>query len=516
MIRSLLFVLLSVLCLPAFGQVPSVSYIDNPFGDTEEAPTLYPAADGGFFITHGLTKSTPDSMFGALTRLKPNLAVEWGKVFKMRAKTPLSSLEEASDGTISLLMNGYNTPSRYYPILAKLSANGTLTETREIVDNSSTTASGSFFRRLTLQNGARILIGSSVGTILRLNAQGTVNFAKQFAFANSPNKVLSFLNARSIPGTANVWVGVGYISNTNLSFVLKMQDTSAVSFHVYDFKPQAPTMGMSNIHIYPNQEMLVAFVDNSQLLHMVRLNGNGGIIWRKSYKTYSHYPGKLTVDNNGEIWMSGSITPGQAGGIVAHFSSTGNLLAMASQNGSGTSMGNMQGFEPLPNNEFLTLQRGYYGPIGEAVLYANRIHSTLDFRCYHSNFKNFKDTTYAIVDSNTFQLGALKKSFGSTATLSFPIFTLSPTINTGTVVCTPNAVEELRVPEAYRLVPNPATKTIEIQGLNRQTVVRIFNAEGKLMLSELYLGSILVEKLPVGLYWLDVPEMGVRKRFVKE
>lgn len=516
MIQFLLSSLLLFAGVSAFGQVPSVTYIDNPYGETEEAPTLYPAADGGFFITHPLEKSNPDSLFASLTRLDANLVVQWGKVFKIRKYTSISSLEEATDGTISVLLNGYNTFSKYQPILTKLSATGVPIQTTEIVDNSSTTQSGAFYQRITLQNGARILVGSGGSALLRLNALGTVNFAKQFAFANSPNKILNFLSAKSIPGSPNVWVGVGIITNTNLSFVLKMQDTSAVSFHVYDFKPQAPTMGMSNLYIYPNQDVLVAYSDNSQLLHMARLNGNGGIIWRKSYKTYSHSPGRLTVDSNGEIWMTGSITPGQAGGIVGHFSSTGALLAMASQNGSGTSMGNMSGFAMLPNNEILTLQRGYYNGIGAAMLYANRIHSTLDFKCYHSSFKNFKDTTYAIADSNTFQLGALNKSFSSTSTLSTPIITLSPTISTGPVVCTPNSTEEILTPEPYALVPNPATKTIRIPGLSNSICIRIFNAEGKRMLEVFSSESIGIEGLPNGLYWLEVPEKGIRKRFVKE
>lgn len=513
--RNLSLFFLLILCsLVTYGQVPSVKFIDNPMGNNEETPALTPAADGGFFITHTATKSSPDSIFGILTRLNASQDVLWSKVFKMRLGTNITNVEEATDGSLTALINSYQTAVRYHPVLTKLSSTGNILSTTELLDSANANEMYSFFRFVSLQNGSRFLLGSSSGVMVRVNGQGQVDYSRQYYMGAGTGKPLYFSGGKAIPGT-NQWYAHGHVKNTNLSFLLKMQDTTVLKMHVYDFNTTGTTnYGIGNLHIFPNGELLGSHNYNSTMLNLYRLTADGAIIWRKNYKLPTISPQTMTVDSQNDIWMHGSITPGQAGGILFRFSPTGNLLAQRTQNKQGVSLGNLRGFAELPNNEYLTMQRGYYN--NSPTLIMNRIHNNLDFLCFNSNLYNIIDTSYAIVDSAVTKINRVKLRIGPAPALSYPIQTFSPTVSTGNVVCTPNATAEPLSAETYLLVPNPAGASIQIQGLERQPLVRIFNAEGRLMREEMYSGSISIQKLPSGLYWLDVPDLKWKKRFVKE
>lgn len=483
-------------------------------GSNEEVPTLIPAADGGFFITHTATKSNPDSTFGILTRLNASQDVLWSRVFKMRLVTYITNVEEATDGSLTALVSSYQTTSRYYPVLTKLSSTGSILSTTELLDSANANQMYSFFRFVSLQNGSRFFLGSSSSVMVRLNDQGQVDYSRQYFMGAGTGKPLYFSGGKAIPGT-NQWYAHGYVKNTNLSFLLKMQDTTVVKMHVYDFNTTGTTTyGINNLHIFPNGELLGSHNYNSRMLNLYRLTADGAFIWRKNYKLPTISPQTMTVDSQNDIWMHGSITPGQAGGILFRFSPTGNLLAQRTQDKLGVSLGNLRGFAELPNNEFLTMQRGYYN--NSSTLIMNRIHNSLDFLCFNSNQYNIIDTTYAIVDSAVTKINRVKLRIGPASALSYPIQIFSPTVSTGNVICTPNSTAEQLSAETYSLVPNPAGASIQIQGVERQPLVRIFNAEGRLMREEIYSGMVSIQKLPPGLYWLEVPELKLRKRFVKE
>lgn len=513
--KNLLLFLLLIACNQAFAQAPSVSYLNNPMGNNEEYPILYPKPNGGFILTNNLTKTSPDSSFGSVTFLNSSFNPQWSRVFKLRTKTSITSLLQEANGQFSFLLNGYTTSSRYYPCLVTLDQNGETVSVSEVVDSSSATQSSPFFLQVKLGNGNRILVSSSASELMRINAaSGKVDFSRQYRFKNQSNQILVVQAAAAVEGT-NQWVATGKITNTNLSFMLRMNDTTLVNFHVYNFDPVSSiSNGVSNVKILPNQDIQMGWVDNSQRLHLARTTNTGSILWWKAYKIPLTYPGKMTVVSSGDIYMTGSITPGQAGGIIARFSPTGELISKKGQFKLGFSHSNMSALAELPNNELLTMQKAYYEQ--KSVTMVNRIHNTLDFVCFDSNVGNFIDTTYTIFDSVSTQISFVKKRFGLKTALSFPLMTYGVTTTTGDVICTPTAVNESIAAEKFDVYPNPTNGLIKIDGLERHALVQILATDGRMVLSTRYSEGISVQSLPSGIYILAVPELNIRKRFVKE
>lgn len=511
--KSFLLVFIS-LCgfWAAFGQAPSVLYIDNPLGSNEDAPLLYPANDGGFFIAHSLRKSTPDSIFASLTRLNASLAVQWARVYKVRANTVITAVTEESNGDLNFLLNAYNSASAYHVIIAKANSLGNIYESLELKDSASANVQASFFTKLKLQNGNQILLSSSYGTFVRVGPNGTDVVARQLIFKKNTNQVLYILGGKSMEGSNN-WLCHGYITNTNLSFILKMADTTVVNFHVYDFKNISNLGGIQNIHIYPNEEMLTAHVDNALRLHICRWTPNGNAIWRKTFKIPSTNPGRLMVDNAGDIWLHGSITPGQAGGLLAHFSATGSYIGHKTQLAGGLSLGNISSFAQLPGNEYVTLQRGFYN--ASSALIVNRINGSMNFKCFQSNQLTFKDTSYAITDSLSTQVSYLKKRLGMATTLTFPIKTMTVSPATGIVACTTTSLVEQKE-KGISFFPNPAHGSIQVKGAADLETVYLYAPDGKRWTGMLRQGNIAIDHVSPGLYVLELPGQKFRARLVIE
>ncbi len=496
------------------AQMPSISYIDIP--GTETDPTLVPAGTGGYYLTNNITKSNPDSIFASITYLDANLAPQWNRLLKSRAYTIITGAA-VENGGLSVMLNVYNSQSanQAIPVFYQLDQNGNTVETIELQDSANAALTTSqFFNKIKLADGSRVFNTSSAGVVVHVNAQGQADYSRQFRFRNSASNLLSIRALAAVPGT-NQWFISGNISNTNLAFLMKMQDTTMLNVHVFNFNPFSNAT-LANIHVLPNQEVLLGWNDASRKMHNVKLSASGNIIWHKIYKmTAQMNPGRMTVASNGDIWMHGSVTPGQAGGLLVHLSPNGQFIGRKGQFKLGNSHGNMSTIVELPNNELLTMQRGFYS--SKPVLFLNRIQTSMNFYCFDSNVGNFIDTTYATADSLTTQIKPVVRRFGSKQTLTVPLKIQSQIVEIGNVVCTPTDIdEELFSKERFTFYPNPATKTLKVIGLEGQPEVRIVTMDGRVLLAEKYSDEISVSNLPAGLYVLDIPSLGLRKRFAKE
>lgn len=510
---TLLHLIFGFIAFNSLAQVPSVRFFDIP--GTEEPPTLVPSGTGGFYLTNNLSKSNPDSTFASFTYLDANLSPQWNRVLKSKTHTTISGLS-VEPGGASVMVNVYNTQGQTSPIFYQFDQNGNTTQTIEIQDSSVANLTTSpFFSKIKLADGCRIFFSSSAGIVMRINPENKVDFSRQFRFGNSATNFLAIQAGAVIPGT-NQWLISGYITNTSLAYVLKFQDTTMVFAHVYNFNPLASTMSISNIHVLPNQEVLLGWNDNSRHMHNVKISANGEIIWRKLHKmTAIMNPGRMTVANNGDIWMHGSITAGQAGGLLVHLSPTGQFIGRRGQSKLGNSHGNFTSLVEMPDNELLTLQKGYYN--NSPILFLNRIQTSMNFLCFDSNVGNFIDTTYAISDSATTIIKPIVRKFGAKSSLTVPFQVRNLTVTTGNVVCTPTTdVEEPLVDVNFTLFPNPVTDQLKLGGLNGQPEIRIFSLDGRLLISQPGSEEISVSRLPSGLYILEVPGLGIRRRFSKE
>ncbi len=494
------------------AQVPSVSFIDIP--GAEQNPTLVPSGTGGYYLANAITKSNPDSTFASITYLDANLAPQWNRLIKSRANTQITGAA-VENGGFSVMLNVYNTQVETRPVFLQLDQNGNTVQTIELQDSSTATlTSSAIFNKIKLADGSRVFISSSSGLVVHVNAQGKADFARQFRFGNPATNLLYVQAVAAIPGT-NQWLIAGFINNTNLAYVMKLQDTTILYVHVFDFKPQS-SMNIRNIHVLPNQEVLLGWNDGSKHLHNVKLSASGNIIWRKLHKMTTRMdPGRMTVASNGDIWMHGAITSNQVGGLLVHLSPTGQFIGRRGQHRTGNTHGNISTIAELPNNELLTFQRGFYS--GRPVFFVNRIHTSMNFLCFDAIVHDFIDTTYAIADSVTTQIKPVVLRFGVKPTPTVPLKIQNLTIFTGNVVCTPTDIdEELFSKERFTFYPNPATKTLKVIGLKGQPEVRIVTMDGRVLLAEKYSDEISVSNLPAGLYVLDIPSLGLRKRFAKE
>jgi hypothetical protein len=395
-----------------------------------------------------------------------------------------------------------------------ISGQGTITENIELMDSANLTQMSPFYSKASLLNGVRILTGSSSGQVVRLNAANQVTYARQFNMTNGSNRNLYFFGAMAVAGT-NEWYGYGRINNTDLSFLLHMNDTTLLHFRVYSFNLANTFYGISNLHRYPNGDLLGSHVYNSQMLNMYRLNPAGEILWRRNYKLPgTNYPGTMTVGPDGDIWMHGSITPGQAGGVLTHFSPTGNYLGQGTQFRLGVSLGNMSSIALFPNNELVTFQRGFYA--NKPTLVLNRISSSINFLCYNTNPITLTDTSYAIVDSAVSRLYTTKLRIGKTPAPSFPLLEYSPGISRGAMVCTPNTRMEENVRQKSQVYPNPSPGIVRIQGIAVGQTFQIFGSDGRSLGSRSYTDPLDVHDLKKGLYLIRLSNSSQTLRLVLE
>ena len=493
----------------ASAQTPSISYIDVP--GNENPPALIPSGTGGYYMTSHLSKSSPDSLHGSITYLDANLTPQWCRQIKTKSNAPITAPEVDGNG-VSVMINTYTTQTQTSPVFCRFDLNGNVTQTMELLDSANANLTTSpFFKKIKLANGRRIIYNGI--DMVHISPQGTVDFARQYKWGKPANNNMGFQAAAAFPGT-NQWVISGNIYNTPLGFLMKFQDTTLMNVHVYNLKPQSFDY-MENIEVLPTGELLIGWSDNARIMHHLKLSASGEVIWGKSHK-YSSVtsPGGMAVTSNGEIWMHGSITPGQAGGLLVRLSPTAQFIDRKGQFKLGQSHGAFSSIVELPNSDLLTTQRGYYE--NRNVIFVSRIHPIMDFYCFDAAVANIIDTTYAMADSATTLVVPVKKRFGLKTSLTTPFIIRNLTVTTGPVVCTPTvSTAEVFSEEESILYPNPATHQLKISGLEGSPVVRILAMDGRVLHEGLYAGEISVSALPTGLYVLEVPSTGLRKRFMK-
>jgi len=71
---------------------------------------------------------------------------------------------------------------------------------------------------------------------------------------------------------------------------------------------------------------------------------------------------------------------------------------------------------------------------------------------------------------------------------------------------------------SLQVYPNPASTELHVDLAGHPTIliVRISDPEGRVLITQVNDAPIEVGRLAAGLYWLDVPELGLRNRFVKQ
>jgi len=120
-------------------------------------------------------------------------------------------------------------------------------------------------------------------------------------------------------------------------------------------------------------------------------------------------------------------------------------------------------------------------------------------------------------DSTSTLIKPIVRRFGSKSTLTPPLSIRNLTVTTGNVVFTPTVeTAEVLPSDPYSISPNPETNELKISGMVGQPVVRIVAMDGRELHAQPYQGEITVSGLPHGIYLLDVPSVGLRRRFVKE
>lgn len=511
--------LIFYICLMPFakGQNSTVFYLNHPNPGTEETPLVKPLSNGDFLLTGFARRSNPDSLYPVITRLNSNFEPIWSRVIKIRRSNTAEAAVEEPNGNIRIMVTSHTVTTLYKHTFLRLSAQGDLLESGELLDSSSTTQAGPFYKHIRMSDGTTLLMPYGFGTaIVAINPQGQVVWAKQPNFKNGGiNPYLVVQNAIPL-SEAGRWIATGYVNNTGLAFFAQMRDSVALDFHVY--RPDASSNShpqVGQLHRYPNGEVLVIWQINGRGLHLIRLTASGNIIWRKSYKsTNSFNLGTLMVDPNGDIWLAGSTQPLVAG-LMAHFSPAGELIDLKGQFGNAPN-GYISAIGRLPSNEMFTFQKGYY--LNQECFVGNKLGATTSFLCFNTILYNLTlvDTSWAMVDSSSTSIYNITRRFSFGTTLSAPVLFSSRTATIGPVVCTPNAVSIEEKTDRRVAFPNPATGRLNISSLSNGTLIRIFGIDGRQVITAGYEDGIDVQQLPNGLYEVQIADQPNRFRFVKQ
>ncbi len=501
------------------AQTPSVHALRFTPVVQEWYPTTLKGPNGSFYVqSHGRKGlSFNDSTFVTLTKLDASLEPVWARRIKMQRKmSPYNSVVNP-DGSLTMLANAYTQSNALYPLLFHISSDGQLLQTREIVDSSNIPGGYDVESFIRLGNGVEIL--SSVNALLRINPQGQVSFEKKLYIQNDTNQFLNFSSLQSIPGS-NGWIGVGNIGSGTQAFYSRWNDTTLINLHVYDAKMIGlNTPSLARPHVHANGEVSHVWNAGSRQLHLHRLQPDGSVIWWKIYNSKTTYPGYLRVSDDGHHWVFGSITPGQAGGIVTHFSPAGDLIKVKGQFKLGSSHGTLTTFEPLPGGDFLALQKGY---TNTDIMFLNRVQPSLEFKCFDTNLPAITDTSIALIDSVITNIKYQKRRYGIKTTTSSPLSFLTVAVVKEPVTCTVTDIEEPKVAEEVSAYPNPVADLLHISNpMSGKITWTLTDLAGRTCLEGSAEGlstTISTVKIPKGIYMLSLQGLESRKvmRVVKE
>lgn len=410
------------------------------------------------------------------------------------------------------MLNGNTSNSFYRPYWLKLDAAGVVQQTIHVVDSSNLNSSFPIFTHVLLENGSRILATSSSGRLMRLNTNGAIDFCRYFRFQGLSTKGFFLNQVIAQPGT-NTWYALGGLNGGGPAALLKFQDTTMVFNRLYNFNSPGSTNGFRSVAIYPNGDLLTLITEGVSTLTLARINPAGTVIWKKSHKASGQSSARVHLASNGDIWISGALNAGQAGGFLAHYGPTGDYLAHKGQFKLGFSQQTITTVLEEPNGQLSLVNKAYYS--NSNVLMVNQINPTMDFVCYDYPSGPFSDTTFNLVDSTTTQLEKYFNRFGTTTNLSAPLISSLPTLVKGPVTCVTSNDETTSQPK-IRIYPNPAQTELNIEGIDGHFTVILYSPLGQRNVLVAEQGKVLVENLPPGVYWLEIPDRFFRTCFVRE
>lgn len=490
------------------SQSSSVFHFNLEGSGSEQDPLIFAKPGGGYFLTYRLTKSNPDSAYCGLSYLDNSFQPIWNKVFKTHANTVISGLVAESSG-LSFLLNGYNTQSKYFSAWLELDNAGSELQKMQLADSSILNSGSLIQRQVKLANGSRMLTSSVNSKIFRLNAAGNIDYARSFYLAGSPNRSIQITKLLAVP-QSNTWYAIGQIANTSLGCLLQFQDTTLVNNRIY-----AGNAGFTGFlrdgAVLPNGDLQLLGTEGITLR---RVNPAGIPVWTKFHKVVGSYPQAQHLGSDGSIWVTGSLTAGQAGGLVAKFTSDGNYISHIGQFQLGFSHSPIRSMVPIPQNQMLAVQKGYYNNTN--VILGNQITTGADFVCFNYQAGTISDTSYVVTDSSSTKIRWNLERFGKSATLNFPLQVLNQSLVKGPVTCSQVSVDDELSTITLNIFPNPATDWLVIEGLSKLEKINIYNMTGSLIFSTASDRKIRFPKLVNGLYLLEIPELQYRVKVVLE
>jgi hypothetical protein len=333
-----------------------------------------------------------------------------------------------------------------------------------------------------------------------------------FRFQGLDTRGFSISKLISVPGT-NEWYASGILHGGGPPLLMKFNDTTQIFSRMYNFNSPGSTGSFRCLELFPNGDLLGISTEGVSWVTLTCISSSGEVIWRKSHKLPGFSVAQSLIGGNGDIWLTGALTPGQAGAFVAHFSSTGSYITHKSQFKLGVSLEPIRSLLEIPGNQLLTVGKAYYN--NSNVIMFNRINPSIDFVCYNYPTGSFSDTTFNLIDSATSQMKKIVLRVGTNQNLPFPLLFSQIQLAKEPVVCV-TALENSEVKQEYVLFPNPANQDIQITGLESNTKVLIYSLNGKILKEEKYKDGLDVSLFPSGIYQILCPEKGLKMRFIRK
>lgn len=511
--KNLLFACLFAPLFPAIlvprdavGQNSAVFHYNLDGSGSEKDPVIYAKPGGGFYLTYRIIKTNPDSAFWAIASLDNVLQPVWNKVYKSLANAAVTKLV-IHPSEISFVVNGYNTQSLYYSAWLKLDNNGNELQRVQLADSAVLNTGSAINNQIALANGSTIFSSSVNYKIFRVNGSGNVDYARSFYLAGSPNRSLQIIKLLAVP-QSNTWYAIGQISNTSLGFLLQFQDTTLVANRIYAGNPGF-TGYLRDGAILPNGDLQLLGTEGITLR---RVNAQGVPIWTRFHKVVGSFPQAQHLGTDGNIWVTGSLSAGQAGGLVARFSADGNYISHTGQFKLGFSHEPIRSMLPYSQGQMLLVQKAYYNN-SNAIL-GNQITTGNDFVCFDYIAGSISDTNYVVTDSSSTKIRWNVERFGKSGTLSFPLQVRSQNLVRGPVSCGQVSMEIDVATPIIQIFPNPATDRFIIEGIRKDQVIKIYDLAGRCRYQSYTSGQVQLPKINPGVYFLELPEIGYKTKVV--
>lgn len=498
--------ILTVLCLIsalvggiAQSQPPSVFHYNLQGQGNEQDPLVYTKVGDGYFISYRITKSNPDSAFCGIAHITNGLDPVWNRVIKLQANAFLNGLWPEADGGVSFFVNGYTILNRYSVAWLRLDNQGNVQQRIQLLDSANLVNGSAASYQIRLSNGNRIVVAGSGNKVFRIQPSGFIDFARSFSFS-TPTKPVIISKLLASPQN-NEWYALGQVSNSSQGILMRFQDTVLVSNRIYSGLTPGYSGYIRDAEVLDNGDLQIL---GSEGITLIRTNPSGIPIWSKFHKITGSFPQAFDVLDNG-IWVTGSLSAGQAGALVARFSLTGNYLNHTGQFKLGFSHSPIRSMVQLNGGQVLSIQKAFYNNTN--VLLANQVSTGDDFVCFDYIAGTMSDTSYLVTDSSTSLIRKKVERFGSLTNPPLLIQVLNQTLERGPVSCTSTPVAPEFGASSLEIFPTPATDRLFLKGIAYPQPMHMYDLQGKLHLNIFTQESIELPRLPPGMYLLEIPSM---------